>query len=250
MKIETPLPKTNHNVSTESDGYRFLRYVGFFIFFIFSFYVFFIALSYILVSFISIEKEQEWFWSGSIEGAYTISPLPEVLQERYKNVSHTIRVIDMDIENAFADLWGNVYITQSLIDEMDYFEELDFIVGHELWHVEERHVLRGIISDLPLTFLLTLFWGEYGSTIFQWILGNTYSKYHETVSDRSGLDFTYELNWHVWCALDFFDRDNTIGTNILEIFSTHPMSDFRIKRAKKYAEKMWYEQWECRVLSL
>jgi len=40
---------------------------------------------------------------------------------------------------------------------MDYLEELDFIVGHELAHIEHRDVLKGLVSDIPLTILLSLF---------------------------------------------------------------------------------------------
>jgi len=158
MKIETPLPKKNHNVSSESDGYRFVRYILFFIALLLWVYIFLIILSHSVVHFISIEKEKQIFSWWSLGGQYSLSPLPEILAERYRDVPYEIFIIDMDSENAFADLWWRIYITQDLIDHMDYVQELDFILGHEIGHVEKRHVLRGLITDIPLSIILTIFW--------------------------------------------------------------------------------------------
>jgi len=154
------------------------------------------------------------------------------------------------MENAFADLWWQVYITQELIDNLDYLEELDFIVGHELAHIENRDVIKSLVSDIPLTILLSLFWWDYGNQIFTVLLTNNYSKLWESRADRYALDFTYKLNGHVWCALDFFEKKNTLGDNALELFSTHPMTHTRIQRALSYAESQWYENWECTPLEI
>lgn len=250
MKINPKIPQKNHNVSDESDSSIFFRYIGFFVAIIVLCYVFFISLSQIVVLFVSIEDEARFFWSGSLGSQFSSSPLPESLQQRYSDIPYTIKVIDMDAENAFADLWGNIYITQDLLDSMMYIEELDFIVGHELSHVEDRHVLKWLISDVPIAIVLSLFGWEYSTTIFQGILSNNYSKFHESSADRDGLDFTHKLNGHVWCALDFFREGDTLSENMLQIFSTHPMTSHRIKRAEEYAEKMWYETAECTKLTL
>lgn len=249
MKIENKIPTKNYNVSSESDWQLFLRYIWFFVFIIVWLYLFFISLSHIVVAFVSIEDEKKWF--SPVGESFELTSLPDSLSERYSISEHTISIADMDgMENAFADLWWQVYITKELIDNMEYIEELDFIVGHELAHVENRDVLKGLVSDIPLTIVLSLFWWDYGNQIFTALLTNNYSKLWESRADRYALDFTYELNGHVWCALDFFEKKNTLGDNALELFSTHPMTHTRIQRAFSYAESQWYENWECTPLEI
>lgn len=249
MKIENKIPTKNYNVSSESDSQLFLRYVWFFVFIILWLYIFFISLSHIVVYFVSVEDEKKWL--TPLWGAFELSDLPEPFAERYSSSEYTVLLADMDgMENAFADLWGQVYITQELLDGISYIQELDFIVGHELGHIENRDVLKWLVSDMPLAVILSIFGWDYGSTLFTGLLSNNYSKLGETHADRYALDFTYELNGHVWCALDFFSKKNTLGDNILEVFSTHPMTENRIQRAISYADKMWYEQWECTPISL
>ncbi len=248
MKIEPKLPTKNYNVSYESDSSLFFRYVWFFACIILCLYLFFISLSYIIVAFVSIEDEKKWFTLAG--DSLELSDVPESLSERYAGSDYTIRIADMDgTENAFADLWGQVYITQELLDTIEYQEELDFIVWHEFGHIEHRDVLKGLVSDIPVVIILSFLGGDYTAQIFNGVLGNNYSKIAEGRADRYALDFTYKLNGHVWCALDFFEKKNTLGENVLELFSTHPITQLRIQRAKKYIKKMWYTTQECTPLN-
>lgn len=245
MKITPKNPSTNHNVSQESDGMVFLRYVWFFLALVVCVYVFFIILARSVVMFVSIEDEKSWFPDGTLWESFEVTELPEFLALRYKDIPYTIRIVDMEAENAFADLWGNIYLTRDLLKSIETYEALDFIMGHELWHIEERHVLRAIISDVPLSLILALLGWEYGNMLFNSLLSNNYSKLHETTADRYGLDYVQKLNGHVWCALDFFEKHNTLVDNVLEIFSTHPMTEFRISRIEKYRVEKSYSQEEC-----
>jgi hypothetical protein len=244
MKIENKLPTKNYNVSQESDSSIFFRYVWFFLCIIFGIYIFFIALSHIVVLFISIEDEKSLF--SPIADFIDLRDLPEDLWERYKDLDYSVSVTDMEeTENAFADLWWRVYITQNLLDSIEYREELDFLIGHEFAHIENRDVLKSLVSDVPLSVILTLFGWEKATEIFNALLKNTHSKMWESRADRYALDFTYNLNGHVWCALNFLMKKNTLWDNVLEVFSTHPVTDMRIKRAQKYIEKQWYKTLEC-----
>lgn len=245
MKITPKIPQENYNVSAESDMKRFIRYGGFLLFLVLGIYLFFILLSYIIVANISLETEKEWFDEWVFWAQYNERDLPQDLQERYKDVEHSISLIDMDIENAFASIGWKVYLTEELLKNLESYEALDFIIGHELGHVENRDVLRSIISDAPIALMLSIFGGDYGSLLFRGVFSNNYSKIQETRADRYGLDFVYDRSGHVGCALDFFEKQNTLGDNLLGIFSTHPMTEFRISRAHNYAASKWYPRQEC-----
>lgn len=247
MKIENKLPIKNHNVSSESDSSLFTGYIWFFIFLLIGLYLFFITCSYIIVAFISIEDEKVLF--SPIGEFLELRELPVELLQRYASSDYTIYVVDInETENAFADLWWRVYITQTLLDNIEYREELDFIIGHEFAHIKNRDVLKRLISDIPVVIILSLLGWDYGAQIFEGLLGNNYSKLWETRADKYALDFTNELNGHVWCALDFLEKRNTLGDNIGEMFSTHPITDLRLKRAQKYIKKMWYWMKDCSLI--
>lgn len=172
--------------------------------------------------------------------------LPPQLQERYKDIPYNIHLIDMgEVENAFASLGGNVYITTAFLEQVEYWEELDFILGHEIGHIENRDVLKSLISEFPVVIVLSLFGGEYGGVLFEWVISNTHSKIQETKADEYGIDFTHAVNSHIGCALWFFEKTNSLWDNVLEVFSTHPVTTFRIDRAFSYAEKRGYEEAGC-----
>ena len=196
----------------------------------------------------SIEDEQRYFSFDDVELLWWEKDLPELLEERYKDIPYNISVIDMDGEvNAFAGLGGNIYFTQAFLDQIEYYEELDFVLGHEIAHIENRDVLRGLISSIPVLVILSIFWWDYGVTLFEWIIGNTHSKTHETRADRHAIDFVQDFNGHVWCAINFFEKGNTTQDNLMEIFSTHPVTNLRIKRMEDYIRERWYSSEACSV---
>ena len=254
MKIVTPKTLSkNHNVSQESDSQLLVRYVWFFLFLALLMYGLFWALSFVIVQLISIEDEARYFsaWDPVSFLSDEVIDLPQELQDRYQDVPYEIKILDMDeVENAFAALWGRLYITQAFLDQVQSYEELDFIIGHEMWHIEHRDVLRSLISSIPMAVVLSIFGGDYGLMLFEWTLGNIHSKVHETRADIYGLDFLHEKSGHVGCSLDFFEKQNTMGDNLMEIFSTHPVTKLRIERMQKYIDDRWYQIQECSPFSL
>lgn len=251
MKIVTKTLKENHNVSKESDSSLFFRYVWFFLFLVFCVYIFFFSISLVSVRFISIEDEQKWFGAFDDISTELSSDMPESLSERYADIAYTLHIIDMDdTANAFASLGGNLYVTQAFLEQVDYWEELDFIVWHEIGHIEHRDVLKWLISSFPVTILLSFLGGDYGQILFQGVISNTHSKFQESRADRFWIDFAYEKNGHIGCVMNFFEKENTIEGNLMEMFSTHPMTSLRIERAQDYAKEKWYEVGECTPFSL
>ena len=252
MKIVPPKKlEKNHNVSEESDSSLVVRYIWFFLFLILLLYAIFWFFSFIIIQFVSIEDEKKFFWFDGVEYLWEEIILPEDLKERYKDIPYTLSLIDMGEEaNAFAALGGNIYLTKAFLEQVDYYEELDFVIGHEIAHVEHRDVLRNIISSVPLIVLLSIFWWEYGWTFFNAVVSNTHSKMHETRADYYALDFVHTRNNHVGCTLDFFEKWNTIEGNLMEVFSTHPVTELRIQRAKKYIETQGYIEKACTAYNL
>lgn len=74
-----------------------------------------------------------------------------------KDFPHTFKVLNATtIVNAFAIGNGNIYITKALLSKLDDEGELAFILGHEIGHVEKRHIAHKIDQILGTTALLSL----------------------------------------------------------------------------------------------
>lgn len=55
--------------------------------------------------------------------------MPEELRERYADIPYDITLVDMDdTENAFASLGGQLYITTAFLNQIESYEELDFVI--------------------------------------------------------------------------------------------------------------------------
>ncbi len=62
-----------------------------------------------------------------------------------KGFEYTFKVIESKQVNAFAHLGGYVYVYSGLIDAVgDRDDELQFVIGHEIGHIELKHVLNGV----------------------------------------------------------------------------------------------------------
>ena len=57
---------------------------------------------------------------------------------------YTFTIIDSDVVNAFAHAGGYVYVNKGLIDLTTTDAELQFVLGHEIGHVELGHTTRGM----------------------------------------------------------------------------------------------------------
>ena len=246
MKINTTATsQQNYNVSKESEEYYILRLLGYFFVGCVVFYIVFLAFAYALITFIPLETEMKWF-SDIDTLDETLGETPEWIIERYKDLPYTFSLIQESGEkNAYSTLGWHIYLTQEFLDTVKNYETLDFVVGHEIGHIEHRDFLKNIIPTLPIHIIFSLWGAQELSSIFTWLIENPFNKQQEINADMFGLDFTYQKNAHIGCALDFFKEGNTLKDNILEMFSEHPMTQNRIKKAEAYIQKKWYTQTRC-----
>lgn len=247
MKFHNKLPKKNHNVSEESDSSLFFRYVWFFMFIAVCIYGLFFAFSYWVTHFVSIEDEAKLLWDS--QQMDTDDALSESIRSLYPDFPYTLWVTDMwDEQNAFAWLWWNIYVTKWLLENAWSKNEIDFILGHEIAHIENRDVIRRIISALPTYLFLSLLWNSSWATIFDTIIWNPHWKFQESKADIVWLEYTMEVNGHIGCIMRFFEDHNSLSDNVMTLFSGHPMTDARIQRLKDIIKQKWYPDGECTPL--
>ncbi len=166
-------------------------------------------------------------------------------------VPFTIKVLDSEEVNAFALPGGFFFVNSGLILKADSESELAGVMAHEIAHVAARHgtkqATRGEIinfATIPLIFM----GGWTGYAIRQGAglaipLGFlNFSREMEKEADFLGLQYLYKSGYDPTSFVDFFEKIQTLekkkpGT-ISKVFSTHPMTDSRIKSAQEEIQKI------------
>ena len=167
-------------------------------------------------------------------------------------VPFTIKVIDSEEVNAFALPGGFFFVNSGLILKAESEAELAGVMAHEIAHVAARHgtrqATRGEIANLatiPLIFMGGG-WTTYGiyqaASVLVPIGFLKFSRGMESEADMLGLEYMYKAGYDPTAFVDFFEKIETLekrkpGT-MAKVFSTHPMTDDRIKAAQKNIQEI------------
>jgi predicted Zn-dependent protease len=170
-------------------------------------------------------------------------------------VPFTIKVIDTEEVNAFALPGGFFFVNSGLILKADSEAELAGVMSHEIAHVAARHgtrqATRGEIAQLatiPLIFMGG--WTGYGiqqaASVAIPIGFLSFSRGFESEADLLGLEYMYKSGYDPGAFVDFFEKIQSLekkkpGT-MAKVFSTHPMTDDRIKVAQKNIQEYLKER--------
>ena len=167
-------------------------------------------------------------------------------------VPFTIKVLDTEEVNAFALPGGFFFVNTGLILKADTEAELAGVMGHEIAHVAARHgtrnATRGEIAQIgmiAMSIAIPYGWTGYairqgaGMAIPMGFL--TFSRANEREADHLGLQYMYKAGYDPTAFVDFFEKIESMekkkpGT-VAKVFSTHPMTDDRIKAAQDEIQK-------------
>jgi predicted Zn-dependent protease len=161
-------------------------------------------------------------------------------------VPFTIKVLDSDEINAFALPGGFMFVNTGLVLKSENEAELAGVLAHEIAHVAARHgtkqATRGQLvnyASIPLIFMGG--WAGYAirqAASLAIPMGFLqFSRSMETQADKLGLAYLYKTGYDPLAFVDFFERIETVEKKkpgaVAKVFSTHPMTADRIKRAQK-----------------
>jgi len=165
-------------------------------------------------------------------------------------VPFTIKVVQSAEVNAFALPGGFFFVNSGLILKADNEAELAGVMAHEIAHVAARHgtkqATRGQlinIGTIPLIFMGG--WTGYairqGASLAIPMGFLSFSRAFESEADFLGLQYMYKAGYDPTSFVDFFEKIQTLekkkpGT-MSKVFSTHPMTDDRIKAAQTNIQK-------------
>lgn len=154
-------------------------------------------------------------------------------------------VLDSELVNAFAAPGGYVFVTTGALSQMSSEAELAAVLGHEIAHVNEKHVLqavkRGNVVSASLDFAadgvanggITDEMGEkIGQLAFDKLFSSGFSRKDELEADRTGVQLASSAGYRSASYLDFLRAlDRLAGSNsssFRQLGSTHPKPGDRI----------------------
>src|SRR3954451_11495095 len=162
-----------------------------------------------------------------------------------------IKVLDAEEVNAMALPGGFFFVNSGLILKAENESELAGVMAHEIAHIAARHGTRQAsrgqiinLASIPLIFMGG--WTGYGirqaASILVPVTFLTFSRGFEREADMLGLQYLYKAGYDPTSFVDFFEKIQSMekkkpGT-MSKVFSSHPMTDDRIKDAQKNIEEM------------
>ena len=149
-------------------------------------------------------------------------------------------VANIDMVNAVALPGGRVLLFDGLVQQAESPEELAGVLGHEVGHVRERHVMTALLRQFGLSILLSGANSGIGDTMFG-LAAMDYSREAEREADAFARARMAESDVSPVGAAKFFERlaDEDSGENdaLTGWIASHPSSGERARAYREAAEE-------------
>jgi predicted Zn-dependent protease len=161
-----------------------------------------------------------------------------------KTEDYEFVIEESDVLNAYATLGKKVIVTTALIKKLKHESAIAFVIAHELGHVEQKHVVKGIFRNSIGALIQMFFFKEQNtaSTVYQGA-NFLHSQYYSRSKEKKADLFAVELINKHYCnapgKLEFFEEISKAAqsSKVSEYFSTHPLPESRIKYLRAEIEK-------------
>lgn len=166
-------------------------------------------------------------------------------------ISYQFYLLNSDEINAMATPDGSVHVTKGLLTNFTNDNELSFVLGHEITHVELNHAKKQIeqaqatqVGEDILSILLgqnsTL--ANFGIGAAGYWLMMKYSRDDEYQADQGGMQFLQKAgidpHWGIQALQHLASLNKDQPSLIARFFSDHPLDDVRIQVAKRVADNL------------
>ena len=134
--------------------------------------------------------------------------------------------------NAFAYAGRNLAVYTSLIDECDTENELLAVLGHEIGHIEKRHVVRSIKTNVGISIVFSALFGDF-SSIATSITTNHMSREFENEADELSVEYLYNADIDPSGFASFMKKMLTdTFLDHIDFFSDHPATQDRVDKSE------------------
>ncbi len=153
-----------------------------------------------------------------------------------------VYVVQSDELNAFALSGGKIVMFSSLLDKIQTKEQLSALIGHEVSHIENRHVLKNIARNFGGAIFVSVLFGDInGATTVLMDNAHLFSQLSFTRSlekeaDIFGLDIMRENKLDLNGMPELFEiLKKETSFDVPTYLSNHPMLKDRIEYTTKIA---------------
>jgi len=144
-----------------------------------------------------------------------------------------MHVIDNEEINAFAMPSGLLVVNTGLIAASENEAELMGVLGHEIAHIQKKHVMKKLIKEIGLSVLVSITAGGGGETIsaiLKMLSSTAYDREYEWEADITSVDYLMQADINPTPFADFLFRMSLSSPDLPDEFywiSTHPESEER-----------------------
>lgn len=155
------------------------------------------------------------------------------------NIAYHFAVLNHDSLNAFAAPAGYVFVTRGLLKHIRTEAELAAVLGHEIAHISEKHILEimqrnrqlaGITKHMPEVFK------EVIDTAVQKLLDEGLDRNTELEADRLGVRFAARVGYDPTAYTALLKRLRAAKGDNHAIFKTHPTYSTRIEAVQEVVQ--------------
>jgi predicted Zn-dependent protease len=161
------------------------------------------------------------------------------------DINYTFKIIDTDDINAFSLPGGFIYVNFGLLNFVNSDDELAGVMGHEMGHVERRHVVtlpakaQAIQILVGIVSIFSIFAYRFGALIGAAALQKI-SRQDELQADQYGLMLMSRAGYDPNAMVSFMQRlekEYGAGGNVLEkYFEDHPDPNARVSHLEGYPQ--------------
>lgn len=151
----------------------------------------------------------------------------------------SIRVIDADVQNAFACPGGKMYVYTGLIKYLDNEAQLAGVMAHEIAHVHWRHSTQQMTQQYGISVLQQIVLGENSNELVNMAAqmsgklgGLAFSRYDESEADATAVKFLTYTDYNPLGVAGFFEKLKAEGqgSGTPVFLSTHPSPEDRVAK--------------------
>ncbi len=171
-----------------------------------------------------------------------------VAQTEMANLPWTFHVVEDDAINAFNIPGGHVYVNTGLIRAAGSASELAGVMAHEITHGVSRHGTEQLSKQYGLSTLAGVALGQDPGVVAQIatqvVAGGALAKFSrgaEREADQYGMRYMVGAGYNPNGMVRLFEtlkRESGGGGRGIPFFSTHPLTDERIRNAQQQINRM------------
>jgi predicted Zn-dependent protease len=206
------------------------------------------------VKFIPVQEEIKWgnqFYESILSDKEIDSSATELVKKITEHYSMSnqypikVAVVEDTTVNAFAMPGGHIVIYSGILCTMKHPDELFALLGHEATHVNQRHSLQMMLTNLTSSYLLSILTSDFnglGSTLISnadLLRELGYSRKLEAEADWKGQEIMIQNKVNpagmtqLMEALQAAYSDNGNWS----FLRSHPVTQDRISESKKFSQQ-------------